>query len=209
MFIYVIVCDESLKLYVGQHKGEDLGKYLSRKFWDANHHTSGKRSHLYAAMRKYPRECWSIHPLVSDVGTRNELDILERHYIKVLKCQHPRIGYNICDGGEGFTGHHTKAVCQKMSAKIKASYVRRGAAEIQKRSEQVKARWANPEFRKRVSEAIKAAPNSGQFRTGNHEPRPKPLGFRTSTSFAAGHLPWNTGTKGKVKPNSGSFQRKG
>ena len=61
MFIYVLVCKESLKLYVGQHKGESLQRYLQQKDWQA-HHYSGKRSHLYAAMRKHPRETWSIWP---------------------------------------------------------------------------------------------------------------------------------------------------
>ena len=32
MFVYVIVNNESLKIYIGQHKGDDLGKYLSKKF---------------------------------------------------------------------------------------------------------------------------------------------------------------------------------
>lgn len=103
MKVYVIVCSESLKLYVGQHKHEDLGKYLSKKFFDA-HRYLGKRSHLYAAMRKYSRDSWSIHPLVSGIETRAELDVTEKHYIQVLKAQHPEVGYNICDGGEGHTG---------------------------------------------------------------------------------------------------------
>lgn len=104
MFVYVIVCSESLKLYVGQHKGADLGKYLAQK-WYAAHKTQQKtRSHLYNAMRRHPRESWSIHPLVSGIEDKKELDELEKHFIKVLKCQHPEIGYNICDGGEGHTG---------------------------------------------------------------------------------------------------------
>ena len=115
MFIYVIVCSETLKIYVGQHKKNDLGKYLSQKFYDA-HHYSGKRSHIYAAMRRHPRESWSIHPLVSGVESRTELDELEKHFIRVLKTQHPEVGYNICDGGEGFTGTFTEASLRKMSA---------------------------------------------------------------------------------------------
>ena len=121
MFIYVLVCKESLKLYVGQHKGESLQRYLQQKDWQA-HHYSGKRSHLYAAMRKHPRETWSIWPLVSNVQTRAELDELEKHFIRVLKTQHPDVGYNICDGGEGFTGPHTKAECRRISKRMKAQW---------------------------------------------------------------------------------------
>ena len=113
MFVYVLVCCESLKLYVGQHKGEDLGKYLSQKFYDANRF-SGKRSHIYAAMRKHPRDSWSIWPLVSEVETRAELDELEKHFIRVLKAQHPDVGYNLCDGGEGHTGPLSEETKQKI-----------------------------------------------------------------------------------------------
>ena len=99
MTVYLIVCNESLKIYVGQHKGSDLGKYLSRKFYDAKRAT-GTRSHIYAALRKYPRDSWSIWPLVSNITTQKELNELEKHYIRVLRAQHPDIGYNICDGGQ-------------------------------------------------------------------------------------------------------------
>jgi hypothetical protein len=118
MFIYVIVCSESLKLYVGQHKGESLKRYLQQKHWQA-HHYSGKRSHLYAALRKHPRETWSIWPLVSDVQIRAELDELEQHFIRVLKTQHPDVGYNICEGGEGFTGPHTGRWRQETLARVR------------------------------------------------------------------------------------------
>jgi len=65
-------------------------------------------------MRLHPRETWSIHPLVSGVESRQELDELEKHFIRVLKTQHPDVGYNICDGGEGFTGPHTLEARKKM-----------------------------------------------------------------------------------------------
>ena len=115
MFVYVIVCNESLKLYVGQHGGTDLGKYLSKKFFDAHRYLE-KRSHLYAAMRKYPRCSWSIYPLVSDIQTKAELDETERLLIYALKTQHPDVGYNICDGGEGHTGPLSAVTKAKMSA---------------------------------------------------------------------------------------------
>ena len=114
MIVYVIVCSASLKLYVGQHKHDErLKSYLARKFWDA-HHATTRRSHLYNAMRKHPRETWSIHPLIA-VETKVELDECERLLIYALKAQHPDVGYNICDGGEGFTGPHSAAARQKMS----------------------------------------------------------------------------------------------
>jgi group I intron endonuclease len=121
MFIYVIVCSETLKIYVGQHKGENLQKYLQTKQSNARRN-SGARSHLFAAMRVHPKDSWSIHPLVSDVRTRGELDELERHYIRALKAQHPDVGYNICEGGEGFTGPASAETRQKHSVSMKAYY---------------------------------------------------------------------------------------
>src|SRR5579864_954982 len=144
MFIYVIVCSETLKIYVGQHKGPNLSWYLTRKWWDANHHTSGTRSHLYNAMRQHPRESWSIHSLVSDIESRPELDVLEQHYIQALNARHPDVGYNICRGGEGFTGPHTDAWRKETLERVQAYWA--NPEHREQRSQNMKARWLNPAF---------------------------------------------------------------
>ena len=118
MFVYVIVCSESMKIYVGQHKGDDLQHYLQQKMYEARKRLKS-RSHLYAALRKYPRETWSIHALMHH-STRDDLDYWERHFIRVLKTQHPDVGYNICDGGEGFTGLHSEKAKRKIGDKSRA-----------------------------------------------------------------------------------------
>lgn len=102
MFVYVIVNSETQKIYVGQHKGANLRQYLQQKQSEARRNIS-LRSHLYAAMRKHS-DGWSIHPLISNVATRAELDELEKHFIAVLNTRNPEVGYNICRGGEGYTG---------------------------------------------------------------------------------------------------------
>lgn len=119
MFIYVIVCNDTLKIYIGQHKGNRLQKYLQTKLSDAKHRRGGS-SHLYNAMRMHPKDSWSIHPLISGIEDKKELDETEQLLIYALKTQHPDVGYNICQGGEGFTGPHTEASKRKTSAKIKA-----------------------------------------------------------------------------------------
>lgn len=116
MFVYVIVCSETLKIYIGQHKGPDLGKYLSKKWYDA--HRYSHRSHLYAAMRKRSRDSWSIHPLVSGIENKKELDETEQLLIYALKAQHPDVGYNICDGGEGFRGPQSPEAKAKIVAAL-------------------------------------------------------------------------------------------
>lgn len=121
MVIYVIVCSENLKIYVGQHKREDdLLHYMQQKMYEARKYLS-RRSHLYAAMRKYPRDSWSIHPLVSGIEDKKELDETEQLLIYALKSQHPDIGYNICDGGEGFRGPHSEETKRKISEEHKQS----------------------------------------------------------------------------------------
>lgn len=117
MFVYLIVCSKSLKIYVGQHKGDNLKKYLQTKLSDAKRQLT-RRSHLFNAMRRHPYESWSIWPLVSGIETRAELDEIEKHFIRVLKAQHPDIGYNICAGGEGFTGEFTPEHRAKLRAAI-------------------------------------------------------------------------------------------
>ena len=105
MFVYVIVNSATLKIYIGQHKGTNLRRYLQQKLSEARRGISA-RSYLYASMRKHPKEVWSIHPLISDLQTRQECDKWERHYIRVLNAQHLKVGYNIAPGGEGFEVGH-------------------------------------------------------------------------------------------------------
>ena len=106
MFVYLIANHETGKYYVGQHKGNNLKQYLQKKFYEARHYLS-RRSRLYASMRKHGREAFTIHALLF-VQTRAELDQKEKDFITFLKSQDPEYGYNICRGGEGFTGPHTK-----------------------------------------------------------------------------------------------------
>jgi len=133
MYIYLIVNHVTGKYYVGQHKGSDLLHYLQQKFYEAEHRLKA-RSHLYASMRKHGREAFTIHALLSDIQTRPELDAHERDFIAFLKSQDPEYGYNICRGGEGFTGPFTAEHRAKLSKGIKASWTpERRAAQSAKR----------------------------------------------------------------------------
>ena len=153
MFIYLIVNRETGKYYIGQHKGNNLKKYLQTKLSSARHHHNGQ-SHLFNSMRKYPQSSlWSIHALRSDIQTREELDKTERDFIKFLKAQNPEYGYNICRGGEGFTGTHSPATRQKLSASIRI-----GMSTIeyrQKRSLNSKEMWQRPGYRENHIKKIK------------------------------------------------------
>lgn len=104
-------------------------------------------------MRKHPRETWSIWPLVVGIETRAELNALEQHFIRVLKTQHPEVGYNICRGGEGFAGPHTEEWRKETLQRVKA-YWSSPEARL-KRAAQMKARWEDPEFRQMMTERAK------------------------------------------------------
>lgn len=168
MFIYVIVCNETLKIYIGQHKGNNLQKYLQTKFSDAKCQTH-RRSHLFNAMRIHPKDSWSIHPIVSGIDTRTELDEVEKHFIRVLKTQHPDVGYNICDGGEGFTGPFT----DEHRAKLRAAIVNR-PPEVE------------AERRKRLSEMQKISMlgnTNGEGNKGNKCPKSEEFRRRVSAKL--------------------------
>ena len=135
MFIYLIVNHDTGKYYVGQHKGNNLKKYLQQKFHHAQKGISSS-SRLYRSMRAHPDPyLWSIHALRSDIQTKPELDELEKDFIQFLKAQDPEYGYNICRGGEGFTGPHTEKAKKKVG-------------------ESSRSRWSNPEYKNTVSASI-------------------------------------------------------
>lgn len=129
MFIYLIVNHTTGKYYVGQHKGNNLRKYLQDKLSHSKYKTAG-RSRLFNSMRKNPLPCdWSIHALLSDIQTRPELDTYERDFILFLRSQDPEFGYNICRGGEGFSGPHSPETRQKIAAASKEMWNRPGVKE--------------------------------------------------------------------------------
>jgi hypothetical protein len=129
MFIYMIVNRLSGKYYIGQHKGKSLQAYLGSKLWDSRHQRSG-RSYLYNSMRKYPdSSVWSIHALLSDIQTKTELDQYEKDFIAFLRSQNPEYGYNICRGGEGFSGRHSESTRLKIAANSRHMWQQPGHRE--------------------------------------------------------------------------------
>ena len=108
MFIYLIVNHITGKYYIGQHKGNNLKKYLQQKvsqaWYELKRKGHGRGSHLFNSIRKHGREAFTIHALLSDIKTRPELDQHEKDFIAFLKSRDHEFGYNICRGGEGGNG---------------------------------------------------------------------------------------------------------
>lgn len=117
MYIYVITNNTTGKIYIGQHKGTNLRKYLQTKLSDASKHRGGQ-SLLYNSMRKHPKDVWSIEPLM-ELETKAELDRWERLLIALYDTRNTEVGYNICRGGEGFSGKHTDEWRKNHSAMMK------------------------------------------------------------------------------------------
>jgi hypothetical protein len=82
--------------------------YLKKKIRDAQRGTYPGRSHLFSAMEKYPSTAWGIIPLISNLTTNEELCYWETVLIKAFNTRCPEVGYNICKGGEGWTGRHSE-----------------------------------------------------------------------------------------------------
>jgi len=87
------------KIYIGQHTGVDLHKYLRRNICDALNGDVSK-PYLYNAIRKYGADCFIIEPLVS-VKTQEQLDAKEIELIATYESTDPLIGYNVSSGGRG------------------------------------------------------------------------------------------------------------
>jgi group I intron endonuclease len=142
MFVYLIVNHVTSKIYVGKHTGKNLRKYLQQKLSQAWYELKrGKGSSiLFNSMRKHPKDAWSIHPLISDCQTNDELCHWEQTLIKALAAQNPEVGYNICRGGEGFSGPHSPETRQKIAD---ASH----------------EMWLRPEIRENFSEKMLGKPS--------------------------------------------------
>jgi hypothetical protein len=177
MFIYVITNSATGKIYIGQHKRNNLKKYLQTKLSDAAK-LRGGQSRLYNSMRKHPKEVWSIEPLM-EVETKAELDRLETLLIALYDTRNPEVGYNICKGGEGVTGKHTTETCSKMSAAMKRVWsdldykvkttasLRRAMSTPEHRvkaSEATSKCWTDPEFRSKNQAAIREATSAPEYR---------------------------------------------
>ena len=130
MYVYLITNAVNGKIYVGQHKGDNLVQYLQKKFWAAQHKPK-ERSSLFAAIRKHGRENFSIEPIAEVHGDMPKavLNSLETFCIAFLDSRNHEKGYNICRGGEGFTGPHSEEAKKKNAAASRLMWQRPGVKE--------------------------------------------------------------------------------
>lgn len=102
MFVYAISNNVNGKIYIGQHSGSCLKRYLRSNITEALRGKKGK-AHLYAAIRKYGAGAFSIQAIVTPLD-KEQMDKLEVFFIRSLESMNPEIGYNLTAGGGGMLG---------------------------------------------------------------------------------------------------------
>ena len=83
------------KIYIGQHRSEE---------YDSSYYGSGKL--IRRAIEKYGIENFS-NEILCECLSKNDLDKMEKHFIKKYDSRNSLVGYNISfggDGGDTFTG---------------------------------------------------------------------------------------------------------
>ena len=123
MFVYLIINDVNDKIYVGKTVTNNLQQYLQKKFWYAKSRPD-LYSRLYRAIRKHGREHFHIHPLVTGCDSNEALCVWEITLIELFQTRNPEIGYNICKGGEGFSGPHGQSARDRISIAASAMWKR-------------------------------------------------------------------------------------
>jgi hypothetical protein len=133
MFVYIIINNINGKVYIGKTVGPSLSRYLKQKIYDVKKGWNGV-SHLYNAMKHHGVEHFHIYPLISTLTTNEDLCFYERVLIAQYDSQNPDVGYNICRGGEGFTGRWSESQTEKMRLIMRAKWKEVGYRESAVRS---------------------------------------------------------------------------
>jgi group I intron endonuclease len=121
--VYQITNLENDKIYIGQHAKSNLQAYLKSRIAEAFRKNSSSR--LYRAIRKYGRNAFVIQSLVNPID-KQQMDEMEKFFIRTLDTRNPEIGYNITEGGEGCWGYKptTEAIAKGIATrKTNGTYV--------------------------------------------------------------------------------------
>lgn len=141
----------SIKYYVGITSQNPKNRWRNGNGYNYN-------THFYNAIQKYGWDNF-VHEIFAEHLTKEEACKMETILIEKLKSNNYHYGYNICSGGEGATGlygelnpnyGHKWTELQKNNM---SEYRRKHPSIIspegkQRKSDFMKGRWKNPEYRK-------------------------------------------------------------
>lgn len=99
--IYAIGNKVNGKIYIGKSATLTAERRWKYHLWDA---ARGKPWPIHRAIRKYGAESFVLMTLHSRIRTEERLNLLERKWIRELKANDRKIGYNLTEGGDGITG---------------------------------------------------------------------------------------------------------
>lgn len=183
-YVYKHTCPNE-KIYIGITKQQPI------KRWGYNGYGYRKNTLFYRAIQKYG---WSNikHEILYENLSKEEAEQKEIELIEKYKSNQPKYGYNIANGGNT-TGTVSEATKEKISKTLKGyefSDERRKNISINTRKA-----MANPEIRKKISEANKGRTNWRKGLKLTEEEREK----LREHGFKKGNIPWNKGKKGLQK----------
>jgi group I intron endonuclease len=111
MFVYLITNTVNNKVYVGKTVRNDLHAYFRHNIANAVRGSKDKR-YLYSAIRKYGPESFKIETICKNPSEKLLLAI-ECFYIKHLRSNDCKKGYNLTRGGDGVSGMKQSEYCKQ------------------------------------------------------------------------------------------------
>jgi len=187
-YIYKVTNTSNGKVYIGKTEKtieKRWGKHLSdaralEREREVNHNKKVLGTHFDNALVKYGPDAFNVKQ--EDVAySKEELNELERYYVKENDSMNPDKGYNMTEGGDGgrlsaeameklivklntpeYKENMSKIIKEKwqdeefIEKQIQASKEMWKNPEYRERQREInKERWENPEYREKVTEAIK------------------------------------------------------
>ena len=162
-WIYVVFCNESEKVNVGQVTRTDTRNAAVRVAEHLAGRCPGCR-HFYNAVIAYGPEAFTLLFTI-EAFSKEELDTIEDLWIIALRAKERAFGYNLKDGGaKGKPGEETKEL-QSKSAKRRFER----PEEIGANRQRALDRWANPDSRQKMAVAIARGSRTPEARKRNSE----------------------------------------
>lgn len=159
-FVYKITNTVNGKIYIGKTSN------IARRWNEHLRAMYSRDTHLYNSMRKYGIDVFKIE--IIEAVTKSRVDETEQYWIAKLNTTDNSIGYNTHAGGTGgdtFTYRSSKSKNEtrvKLSNATKQRYS--NADNIERSRETSIQLWKNPEYRRKVTNAVATALRTSEYR---------------------------------------------